>query len=137
MKQAILDTDTLSFCFRNNIEATFKINQYLDEFGFINISVITYYEILHGLYYKDARKQLKFFEKFIELSVILPVTFEIAQKSAQIYANLRNNGLVIGHNDVMIAGTAILNDMTLITNNVKHFSRIEHLEIDNWVGKEE
>lgn len=39
----------------------------------------------------------------------------------------------IGHNDTLIAATAIINDCILITNNTKHFSRIEELEIDNWL----
>lgn len=39
---------------------------------------------------------------------------------------------MIGHNDILIAGTAIENDLILITNNTKHFSLIKGLEIDNW-----
>lgn len=56
----------------------------------------------------------------------------LADKAASIYANLRQTGKPIGHNDVMIAATVIVNDMVIITNNINHFSRIEELEIDNW-----
>lgn len=132
MRQAIIDTDTLSYFFRNNEMVVGKIEGYLQEFGFINMSVVTYYEVLNGLYFRDAKNQLSKFEKFVELTNILPLTEEIAQKSAKIYAELRKTGETIGHNDVMIAGTTIINDMILITNNTKHFERIPNLYLDNW-----
>ena len=56
MKQAIIDTDTLSFFFRGNQNVINKIDKYLVEYGFINISIVTYYEVLNGLLYKDATK---------------------------------------------------------------------------------
>jgi tRNA(fMet)-specific endonuclease VapC len=89
--------------------------------------------VLNGLYFKDAKSQLAKFEQFVELNEILPLTEEVAKKAAEIYAELRKNGETIGHNDILIAGTAIVNDMTLITNNVNHFGRIKGLSIDNWI----
>lgn len=132
-KQAIIDTDTISYFFRNDQKVVSKLNEYLQEFGFINISVVSYYEILNGLYFKDAKSQLTKFEQFVDLNQVLPLTENIAQKSAEIYANLRKTGQIIGHNDILIAGTAIINDMTLISNNTNHFGRIENLSLENWV----
>ena len=54
------------------------------------------------------------------------------KKVEKAYADLRKRGKPIGHNDVMIAGIAIDNDLVLVTNNVNHFSRISGLEMDNW-----
>ncbi len=132
MKQAIIDTDTLSYFFRKNPAVMAKLDKYLQEFGFVNISTVTYYEVLNGLYFKDAKNQLVLFEKFVEDNEILPLTAEVAQKAAAIYADLRKKGQIIGHNDVMIAGTAMVNDMTLISNNTNHFGRIEGLDLENW-----
>ena len=132
MKQAIADTDTLSYFFRNHSEVVDKFDKYLLAHGFIHISVVTYYEVLNGLYYKDAKRQLAGFEKFVKLNNVLPMTEEIAKKSAEIFAALRKKGQIIGHNDVLIAGTAVVHNLTLITNNTKHFSRISGLHIDNW-----
>lgn len=42
-------------------------------------------------------------------------------------------GKVIGHNDVLIAGIALEQDMVLITNNTSHFNRIDGLSLDNWI----
>ena len=132
MKPALIDTDTVSYFFRNNAAVVAKLDEYLQEFGYVNLSVITYYEVLNGLYFKDAKSQLAKFERFVELNHILPLTNEIAQEAATIYAVLRSQGQPIGHNDVLIAGTAIVNNLTLITNNINHFSRIKGLDIDNW-----
>ena len=132
MKQAVLDTDTVSFFFRGIPQVISKVDQYIVNHGFINISVITYYEIMNGLFYKDAKKQLARFEEFVRLNNVLPLTQEAAVVSAKIFAELRQSGNVIGHNDVLIAGIALENDMVVITNNTNHFGRITDLGIDNW-----
>ena len=132
VKQVMIDTDTISYFFRKNPTVINNFNAYLQSFDYINLSVITYYEILNGLYYKDAKSQLKQFEDFVILNNIIPLTDEIAQKAASIFADLRKKGITIGHNDVLIAATAIVNDMIFVTNNSKHFSHIEELEIVNW-----
>lgn len=134
MNQAIVDTDTLSYFFRGVPDVVAKLDTYLLEFGFINLSVVTYYEVLNGLYYKDAKKQMQKFEHFVALNHVLPLTEEIAEKSAKIHATLRKKGLVIGHNDILIAGTALVNNLTLISNNISDFSKVESLKLDNWVN---
>lgn len=132
MKAAIIDTDTISYFFRGNADVVAKIDEYLAEHGFVYLSVITYYEILNGLYFKDAKNQLAQFERFVSLNKVLPLTAEIAKMSARICADLRSKGRTIGHNDVLIAGTAITDDLTLVTNNARHFSRVSGLDLDNW-----
>lgn len=133
VKQVIIDTDTISFFFRKNASVVEKFNEYLQTFPYFNLSVITYYEVLNGLYYKDAKRQLEQFENLVELNNVIALNDKIAQKGASIYADLRKKGITIGHNDVLIAATAIVSDMIFVTNNIKHFSRIEELEIENWI----
>lgn len=135
MKQALIDTDTISFFFRNDANVINILDKYLKEFGYINLSVVTYYEVLNGLYFKDAKKQLSNFERFVSFNKVIPLTENVAKKSAEIYADLRSKGQVIGHNDTLIAGTAIVFDMKLITNNINHFGRIDELELENWAQK--
>jgi tRNA(fMet)-specific endonuclease VapC len=52
--------------------------------------------------------------------------------SSEIYSKLRNNGELIDDIDLLIAGIAIENEMTLVTNNESHFRRIQGLKIENW-----
>ena len=132
MKLSMLDTDILSEFFRGNPKVIAKVDEHLKEFGFINLSIITYYEILNGLLYKDAKKQLAKFEAFVELNRVIPLTLRNAKIAATIQADLRKKGAEIGHTDTLIAGIAIANEMQLITNNTNHFKRIKGLEIANW-----
>ena len=67
MKPSILDTDILSEFLRGNSKVISKVEEHLEEYGYINLSIITYYEIFNGLLYKDAKKQLSKFEEFVEL----------------------------------------------------------------------
>ena len=135
MKPVIIDTDTLSYFFRNDPNVVMKLDSYLKSYGFVNLSVITYYEVMNGLYYKDAKKQLVKFEKFVNLNQILPLTDLIAKKAAGIFASLTKGGKTVGHNDILIASTAIVNGTTLVTNNEKHFADIPDLDIDKWLHK--
>lgn len=65
MKQSIIGTDILSEFLRGNSKVIAKVDEHVQEFGFISLSIITYYEILNGLLYKDAKKQMEKFEEFV------------------------------------------------------------------------
>ena len=80
MKPSILDTDILSEFLRGNPKVVLNVDQHLREYGFISLSIITYYEILNGLLFKDARKQLVKFEKFVELNKVIPLTLRMAKQ---------------------------------------------------------
>jgi tRNA(fMet)-specific endonuclease VapC len=133
MKQSMLDTDILSEFLRGNPKVFEKVAEHLKEYGFVSLSIITYYEILNGLLYKDAKRQLLKFEDFIQLNKVIPLTLPMAKTAAVIQSELRKKGTEIGHTDTMIAGIAITSELQLITNNTNHFKRIKGLEIDNWM----
>ena len=105
----------------------------MKEHSSINFSIITYYEILNGLLYKDAKSQLKKFNAFVEYNTVLPLSMRAAVIAAEIYAALRRKRETIGHTDSLIAGIALANDLHLMTNNIKHFQRIEGLKLDSWL----
>jgi len=132
MKPSILDTDILSEFLRGNPKVIANVDEYLKEYGFINLSIITYYEILNELLYKDARKQLTRFENFVGLNKVITLTLPMAKTAALIQANLRKDGTEIGHTDTLIAGIAVTSKLQLVTNNTDHFKRIKGLEIANW-----
>ncbi len=132
MKQSIIDTDILSEFLRGNEKVIIKLDEYLNEFNFISISIITYYEILNGLLYKDAKKQMERFEEFVSLNKVAPLTIRTVKISAKIQAELRKKGTEIGHTDTLIAGIAMASGFQLITNNTNHFKRIKGLDIANW-----
>ena len=104
----------------------------LNEYDHLNISIITVYEILGGLKFKKADKQLKEFETFISNNSILYISEDSAKISSNIYANLRLKGITIGTSDILIAGIALENDLALVTNNERHFEPVPKLRIENW-----
>lgn len=89
MKPSMLDTDILSEFLRGNAKVIANVDEHLKEYGYISLSIITYYEILNGLLYKDARKQLAKFEEFAELNKVIPLTLRMAKMAAVIQAELR------------------------------------------------
>ena len=132
MQEALVDTDILSFFFKGDGKVVEKFNSYLKESDVINISIITYYEILGGLKFNKAKRQLKEFEEFVRNNAIIHLSEESARRSGDIYAELRQRGIAIGTSDTLIAGIAIEHDLVLITNNEKHFESVRGLKIENW-----
>ena len=63
---------------------------------------------------------------------MIALTEESCKISAEIYSTLRNRGELIDDIDLLIAGIAIENEMTLVTNNQSHFGRISGLKTENW-----
>lgn len=122
----------MSFYFKGDTRVIERFRGYLKEFDQINLSLITYYEIIAGLKFKKAEKQLLDFEEFIRNNTIIHLSEESAKISGEIYAELRQIGITIGTSDILIAGIAIENGLTLITNNEKHYEPIQRLKTENW-----
>tara|TARA_A100000171_G_scaffold401_1_gene642 strand:- start:454 stop:858 length:405 start_codon:yes stop_codon:yes gene_type:complete len=132
MTECLVDTDILSFYFRGEPNVVREFTEYLKEYDQINVSIITYFEIIGGLKFKNAQKQLNYFEEFVSNNTIIHLSEESARISGGKYAELRQSGITIGTSDLLIAGIAIENDLTLVTNNEKHYAPINGLNIENW-----
>jgi len=132
MNRVLVDTDILSYYLKGDKIVVGNFENYLKHFDIIEISIITYYEIVGGLLARNALKQLGVFEDFIAENLVLPMTDASANISAELYSTLRKNGNPVDDIDLFIAGIAIENDMVLVTNNESHFCRIPGLKIENW-----
>ncbi|KYC35678.1 twitching motility protein PilT [Scytonema hofmannii PCC 7110] len=132
MKPALVDTNILSLFFRNHPLVVEKFDAYIKEYGKINISIITYYEIISGLKHRDAQKQLTSFLEFASYNTVVSLTTDSATISGDIYASLRKKGTPVDDIDILIAGIAMTNDLILITNNRRDFEKIDGLEIEDW-----
>lgn len=132
-KTTLLDTDVLSAVMRRQPTVIAFAQEYLKLHGHFTFSLITRYEILRGLHAKRATTQLTTFENLCNFSDIIPLTDGIVVCAAKIHADLRSRGLMIGDADILIAATALENDWTVTTNNVRHFSRIVGIQINNWL----
>ena len=132
MKPALIDTDILSLFFRNDLAVIEHFREYLQEYGRMDVSILTFYEILSGLKHRDALKQIDMFCEFVKNNTILPLTEKSVEISSDIYAALRKTGNQLDDIDILIAGVALAHDLVLVTHNVHHFNRIEDLEVIDW-----
>jgi len=130
---ALLDTDTLSEIMKGkNSSVEQHATEYLRTHGQFRFSVITRYEILRGLKSKQAARQITVFENKCNKSYIYPVTDDIVVQASSIYAYLHQKGLLISDADILIAATAIVHNLTLITGNIGHFNRTPNLVCNSW-----
>ena len=133
LPQVVLDTDILSAIMRRDPIVNPKARAYLAEHGRFTFSILTRYEIRRGLQAKGANQQVTVFDRFCNRNTILPVTEEVAVKAADIYADLSRRGELIGDADILIAATAMVNGLGVVTNNENHFRRIRDLDVANWL----
>ena len=131
--QAVLDTDTLSAIMRQDPTVIPKARTYLVQHGQFTLSIITRYEILRGLKAKHATKQVVNFDRLCGRSNILPITDEVVVQAAEIYATLSEEGKLIGDADILIAASALVHQLGIVTNNEDHFKRIRGLQVENWL----
>jgi tRNA(fMet)-specific endonuclease VapC len=136
VKPSLIDTDILSLFLRNHPDVPTHFASYLAQYKKINISIITYYEIMSGLKHRDAHKKTTLFLEFVSKNRVLPLTKHSATASSEIYAELRKEGRPLDDIDLLIAGVAIANKLVLVTHNKSHFERIRRLEIEDWSEKE-
>ena len=67
---------------------------------------------------------------------IISIGEKEALRAGDILADLSKSGQTIGLDDVLIAASAIVNHYTVVSANVRHFSRIRGLEVENWLAME-
>ena len=67
---------------------------------------------------------------------VIPIGEKEALISGDILADLRKTGQTIGMEDMSTAASALTNQCTLITANIRHFTRINTLKVENWYAKE-
>ncbi len=100
----------------------------------IAISVMTRAELLYGLKRLPPEHHLRLaVRQFINVVRTLPWDTDAADWYAEIRHQLPSTGQPIGDIDMMIAAQALSSGAILVTNNIRHFSRIEApLMLTNW-----
>jgi tRNA(fMet)-specific endonuclease VapC len=129
----LLDTNIVSLAVRDNLKIKAKLQSTEFRGMDIYISCITYFEIRRGFLAVDAPKQRERFEDFCrKYPIILLDDLAILEKTAEIHANLRLRGLPIQTEDILIAATAIIKDLIVVSNDTD-LARVEGLNLENWV----
>ena len=131
MLKYMLDTNIVIYVIkRRPIELLEVFNRHA---GQMCISSITLAELLHGVE-KSAMPDhnLKQIEDFISRLEVLEYGAKAAAHYGEIRADLERKGTPIGVNDLHIAGHARSEGLTLVTNNLREFERVDALRLVNW-----
>jgi tRNA(fMet)-specific endonuclease VapC len=136
MKSALrylLDTDTCIYL----LNGESKVKNRVAQVGIESLAVasITKGELYFGAYNSiQVENNLERIRVFFNTPApkILPLDEKVMEIFGRLKATLRRKGQPIGDIDLLIAGVAISNNLTLVTNNTKHFERIPNLSLENW-----
>lgn len=127
----LIDTNILIYKLKNmgNVNASFL--KYQNEPMFI--SVISYGELIFGAKKsKSVEKNLATVQIIKSTFPILDIKPEIMEVFGETKAYLQKIGRITDDMDLLIASTAIANNLILITHNTKHFDHIPQLQFTDW-----
>ncbi len=130
--QFLLDTDTCVYWLRGRE----SVRQHMlnTDPTVITISIITLAELRYGAACSaqpDANNQA--IDTFTGAIAVIGIDALVAQRFADIKADLRRRGALLEDSDLFIAATALTLGVTLVTNNQEHFRRVPQLKLENWV----
>lgn len=127
----LIDTDIIIFSLRGDSSVQNKFREH--RFDNIYTSAITIGELTYGAEKSTQRERnLNQVEHIKNCFPIIDITSEIMEIFGRLKAKQEECGIVVADMDLQIASVAIHRNLTLVTNNVKHFSKIENLKIENW-----
>lgn len=131
----MLDTNILIYAIKHKPPKVFeRLKAHLSD-G-LCISAITLAEMEHGVQ-KSAfpAKNEAALLQFLTILDVLPFDDRAAVEYGSICAGLQKQGTPIGTMDMLIAGHARAESLTLVTNNVREFQRVPGLAIENWAAE--
>ena len=133
MDAALLDTDILSEVFKRR-DATVLANAaaYLHQHQRFTFSLFSRFEVHRGYLHKKATTQFARFDVFCGNSVVLPLTEAVFDRAAQLWGDAQTGGHPCGDADLLIAATALEHNLVLVTGNLRHFTWIAGLKLEDW-----
>lgn len=126
----LLDTDTISYALRGEGEVAGRITAHKP--SELCMSAITLAELRYGADRKGSRRLHTLIDTFATAVEIVGFGEEAAMEFGRIGTILAKRGAPIGEFDVLIAAHAASLRCTLVTNNIRHFSRVPGLAVENW-----
>jgi tRNA(fMet)-specific endonuclease VapC len=129
----LIDTDIVI----NSIKGNKAVNQYFAKYAAIPkaISIITFGELLYGAKNSSQKdKNTSVVYRLAEIFPIVGITRSTIEAFAEMKLALDRKGERIEDFDLLIAATALSLNYTLVTNSMKHYKRIQGLQLENWMS---
>ncbi len=128
----MLDTNICIYAIKHKPEKVFQKLQEVEPED-VYVSSVTYADLVHGVEKSAAVEKNRLALSMLLANIeILDFDVDAADCYGKIRADLEKKGTPIGPLDMMIAGHAQSRGYTVVTNNVKEFSRVSNLKIENW-----
>ena len=128
----MLDTDTCSYIVKRSNQTVVKRLRAVPVTD-VCMSVITKSELLYGVEVSPRRDQdATALQAFLPHVEVIEFPEDAATHYAQIRADLKKRGQMIGANDLFIAAHARSLGLRLVTNNTAEFGRVKGLTLENW-----
>ncbi|MFM7407227.1 MAG: type II toxin-antitoxin system VapC family toxin [Cuspidothrix sp.] len=129
----LLDTNIISELIKNPRGVIFSKIQEVGE-DKVCTSIIVACESRFGAQKKNSPKLIEKLEIILNSIEILPLNHPVEQYYAEIRTDLEQQGTPIGSNDLLIAAHALTLNLTVVTNNIREFSRVPKLKVENWLN---
>jgi tRNA(fMet)-specific endonuclease VapC len=130
----LIDASILIEAERGRLDLEPHVTRHGEEEAFL--SVVTASELLHGVHraaQPDVRaRRSAFVEGILERFPLLSVDLACARAHAQLWAELRQTGALIGPHDLWLAATGVAHGLTIVTANVRQFARVPGLDLEVW-----
>jgi len=124
----LIDTDWII----DHLSGIEKVKKKLEELApdGLALSIVSLGEVYEGVFYsRDPRKSERALKEFLTGISIFEIEKGICKIFGRERGRLRKEGKMIGDLDLFIASTCFHHNLTLLTNNVAHFERMEKLKI--------
>ena len=132
MSRYMLDTNIASYAMKKSNQAVLR-RLAIASVEDVCLSAISKAELCYGIAISpnQARDEERL-RLFLQYVTIEDFPDEAAEHYGSIRAELKIRGQIIGSNDMLIAAHALYLGLTLVTNNIREFSRIPGLKLENW-----
>jgi len=130
----LLDTDTVIYILKGDPVIEANLRKHLHDP--IKIGTVTLMELYYGAY--KSQKVTSNIAKIRNLENVLeiiPVGEDVAEIFGREKVRLEKEGTPLDDFDLVLGCCALAHNLTLVTNNVRHFRRIEGLQVTNWIEK--
>lgn len=129
----IVDTNVLIRILQNDRRTISKVAEAEEEYGQLRISSISEFELYHSIERVDnptaRRREI---EAVLDTKTTYPADSTVMKKAGRIDGRLTADGDEIGMADVVIAATALVNEEPVLTENVRHFDRVDGLTVETY-----
>ena len=109
------------------------INRFVEMRKLMAVSSVTVFELYAGAEnYEDKLRRCSVIDEFLTLMEVIPFDTIASREAGEIHGQLLRKGMRIGSYDVLNAGLARARNLTIATNNLREYERVEGLRVEQW-----